>query len=60
MPEISTKCGAAAIFVLIIGNRLYCANVGDSRAVLCRNAKAINLSIDHKTTRADEADRVRS
>ena len=48
MPEISHKCGAAAVIVLIIGNRLYCANVGDSRAVLCRNAKAINLSRDHK------------
>jgi len=48
MPEISYKCGAAAVIVLIIGNRLYCANIGDSRAVLCRNASAINLSVDHK------------
>lgn len=46
MPEIADKCGAAAVAVLIIGSRVYCANLGDSRAVLCRNAKAINLSID--------------
>jgi serine/threonine protein phosphatase PrpC len=37
MQDISIRCGAAAVAVLIIGNRAYCANVGDSRAVLCRN-----------------------
>jgi protein phosphatase 1L len=46
--ETSNKCGAAAVIVLIVGNRLFCANVGDSRAVLCRNGKAINLSLDQK------------
>jgi len=50
-PEIAHKCGAAAVIVLIVGNRVYCANVGDSRAILCRNAKAINLSLDHKTVK---------
>ena len=49
MPEISNKCGAVAVCVLIVGNRVFCANVGDSRAVLCRNGKAINLSHDHKS-----------
>lgn len=48
MSEISFKCGAAAVMVLIIGNRLFCASVGDSRAVLSRNGKAINLSVDQK------------
>lgn len=46
--------------VLIIGNRVFCANVGDSRAVLCRHEKAINLSYDHKTSRKDEEERVKA
>lgn len=34
---IANKQGATCVCVLIIGNRVFCANVGDSRAVLCRN-----------------------
>jgi len=48
MPEASMKCGAAAVLVMIVGNKIFCANVGDSRAVLSRNAKALNLSWDQK------------
>jgi serine/threonine protein phosphatase PrpC len=45
--------------VLIIGNKLVCANVGDARAVLCRNGKAIDLSVDQKATRIDEQERIK-
>lgn len=31
-----------------MGNKLVCANVGDARAILCRNGKALDLSVDHK------------
>jgi len=37
---------------------LYCANAGDSRAVLCRDGQAISLTIDHKATNQEEADRI--
>eukprot|EP00834_Sanchytrium_tribonematis_P006573 NODE_496_length_6811_cov_0.672378.p5 type:complete len:261 gc:universal NODE_496_length_6811_cov_0.672378:4687-5469(+) len=37
---------------------LYCANVGDARAVLCRNRQAFRLTRDHKGTDDWEAKRI--
>lgn len=51
--------GCTAVSVLCIDNRLYCANVGDSRAVLYRAGDAVvPLSYDHKPTEQAEIDRV--
>jgi len=38
--------------------QLITANVGDSRAVLCRAGKAVRLSEDHKPDRKDETHRI--
>jgi len=38
--------------------QLITANVGDSRAVLCRGGKAVRLSEDHKPDRKDEKRRI--
>lgn len=38
--------------------RLWCANTGDSRAVLCRAGKAIDISEDHRPALATEAQRI--
>ncbi len=58
-PTVAYQCGATAVVVLIIDNILICANVGDARAVLCRNGKALDLSIDHKASRPDEQERIK-
>ena len=40
------------------GGDIYCANVGDARAVLCRDGKGVRLSRDFKPFDEDEYDRV--
>jgi serine/threonine protein phosphatase PrpC len=54
------QAGSTATTTLILGNRLYCANVGDSRTVLCRNGVARPLSEDHKPSREDESARIKA
>ncbi|XP_021760936.1 probable protein phosphatase 2C 11 [Chenopodium quinoa] len=50
--------GSTASTVLLVGDRLLVANVGDSRVVSCRDGSAIPLSIDHKPDRSDERQRI--
>ncbi|KAI5697131.1 hypothetical protein M8J75_005695 [Diaphorina citri] len=49
--------GCTAVVVLFVDNEVYIANAGDSRAVLCRDSKAQDLSEDHKPE--DEAEKSR-
>ncbi|MED6216065.1 hypothetical protein PIB30_004095 [Stylosanthes scabra] len=41
----------AVTAILIDGQKLVVANVGDSRAVICENGKAKQLSVDHEPSR---------
>jgi len=54
--------GCTAVTVLISGKgdnkHLYAANVGDARAVLCRDGQAIRLTEEHKASDAIEAKRI--
>lgn len=63
--------GSTCVAVLIVGNKVFCANVGDSRAVLVRspklhqqsaqshhNIQAIALNRDHKADEPDERQRI--
>lgn len=54
------QCGSTAVIVLLVGNKMYCANVGDARAIMCRQGEAIDLSVDHKAKRPDEQERIKS
>ena len=59
-PAESKLCGTTAVVALIVGNKLYCANLGDARGIMCRDGKAIDLSVDHKAKRKDEQERIKS
>ena len=52
--------GSTACVVMIVGDRVICSNLGDSRAVLCRNGQAIELSCDHKPDNVDEEARIKA
>ena len=58
-PECPSAGSTCASF-LMMGNHLFAANVGDSRVVLCRGSGVvIEMTSDHKPTRADEAARIK-
>mmetsp|Transcript_53828 Transcript_53828/g.73755 ORF Transcript_53828/g.73755 Transcript_53828/m.73755 type:complete len:93 (+) Transcript_53828:517-795(+) len=59
-PDCAKSCGSTAVVVLVLGNKLVCANLGDARAVLSRNGKALDLSVDYKASRKDEQARIKS
>ena len=63
--------GSTCVSVLIVGNKVFCANVGDSRAVLARKKESsggqnsfkmvgIPLNRDHKADEPDEQQRILS
>jgi serine/threonine protein phosphatase PrpC len=63
-PEaLDDQSGCTAVAALLSGNlqtggSITVANAGDSRVVLCREAKAVPLSMDHKAKRQDERARI--
>ncbi|KAL6972076.1 protein-serine,threonine phosphatase [Sarracenia purpurea var. burkii] len=58
--DIYRDDGSTASTAVLVGNHLYVANVGDSRAVISKAGKAIPLSEDHKPNRSDERKRIES
>ena len=50
--------GCTACVVLISKTEIYCANAGDSRAVLSKKGKAKELSSDHKPDNPSEKRRI--
>ncbi|GLC40492.1 hypothetical protein PLESTM_001080500 [Pleodorina starrii] len=50
--------GTTALVSVQVGPKLYTANAGDCRAVLCRGGRAVRLSRDHKPELPDERARI--
>lgn len=57
-PAHPDKVGSTAVTCLINRDSLFVANAGDSRAVLSRNGRAVELSNDHKPSLQTEAERI--
>jgi serine/threonine protein phosphatase PrpC len=56
--DISMNTGCTACVCFISDQKIYCANAGDSRAILCKNGVAYALSIDHKPDMESEKKRI--
>ncbi|XP_021748989.1 protein kinase and PP2C-like domain-containing protein isoform X1 [Chenopodium quinoa] len=50
--------GCTAIAAFLVKNKLYIANAGDCRAILCRAGHAVALSRDHVASCLEERDRI--
>jgi len=54
----NTAGGTTAVVAYFKGNDMYIANVGDSRAVVCRNRQALRITTDHKPDLQVERERI--
>ena len=58
MGDHLTMPGSTATAVLVLENEIYIANVGDSRAIIGRDGKAMNVSVDHMADLESEKMRI--
>ena len=52
--------GCTAVVAVLQSGRLFVANAGDSRAVLARAGRAVDMSVDHKPDLPEESARIRA
>jgi len=55
----SVYSGTTCCAALFIDKKLYVANVGDTRAVLCKKNSTVRLSVDHTVKLVEEVQRVK-
>lgn len=55
---IMTGCTASVVYIDETNKKIYAANAGDSRSVLCKKGVAYPMSIDHKPELESEKDRI--
>lgn len=56
--EPGNDSGCTAVVALLQGKTLYVANAGDSRCVVCRDGRAVEMSFDHKPEDEPEQTRI--
>lgn len=56
--EPGSSSGCTAVVALLRDMHLFVANAGDSRCVVCRAQRAIEMSVDHKPEDAEERQRI--
>ncbi|KJE91475.1 hypothetical protein CAOG_02605 [Capsaspora owczarzaki ATCC 30864] len=54
----SRTAGTTAVVAVVVGRTMYIANVGDSRAILCRSGRSVQMSFDHKPDVPEEQQRI--
>ncbi|KAI6196670.1 Phosphatase 2C containing protein [Aphelenchoides besseyi] len=58
----AAKDGSTATTLLLLNNVIYCANIGDSKAVVCRSEddkqQALQLTVDHQPMNFEERQRI--
>jgi protein phosphatase 1L len=60
VPGKPLEDGTTAVAALVLGNRIWVANTGDSRCILVQQSGAtFAMSVDHKPDRPDETRRIR-
>lgn len=55
---LADNVGCTANVVLVTSTKMICANCGDSRSVVCRGGRAVELSHDHKPNHERERMRI--
>ncbi len=58
--SVRDRSGSCAVVLLVTPSKVYCANVGDSRALYSRNfgSDKISMSYDHKPSEQAEKNRI--
>ncbi len=58
--NVNDRSGSCAVVILIVNNKIYVANVGDSRCIMSiHNGKNLReITIDHKPNEINEKDRI--
>ncbi|XP_018329464.1 probable protein phosphatase CG10417 isoform X2 [Agrilus planipennis] len=57
--EPGSGSGCTAVVALLRENQLFVANAGDSRCIVCRSGKAVEMSFDHKPEDQPEEERIK-